>query len=609
MDKILSQINEIYSQILEVKSIIQEQDNNPHLFGGASCNFKGGPQDHAKLGRNEWFVKNAWDISGAEGTKVYSLSDATIKSVISREYNKERGEYGYSIEMQTPNDKIYYTHLSSVAPKIKQGQKIVQGELVGTIGKPAQDPEWPTHVHIALEKGDIRNLMDGYCNISVKKGDGKTSIGKTSGDTEYFYGNKDFAQLVLGDKVQLESYIKRQTNLNEVLLMAPVPIKPGFKGNFGEKRSYGSHPGTDIPIPSGTPVKAPLSGKVVSVKSDQPPCGGTIDIEYTDGLWSRFCHMKQIKVQEGDFVNRGDVVGLSGGGKNDYGRGRSTGPHLHFTLKKNGRNVDPADFMEKFDVEDITFDSEAEKEIEDLSGMTSSDSAKDKNPDFFYDNQEWAKLLSGPMNVIQNEGEVTEEKIYGDFGKDQQTRYGSVTLPKDKNEKIKSPVSGIISKGKYNPSCKNQTSISHEVDGESFTLEYCGISRVDVKVGQKVSKGTILGKTDNDVVISLFDNSGSRVYIDNYIKKEIDKTKTLTKKGIKNEPKFFYNNAWGRILGNILATPIKWFEDKYDESGKLVQKRFSSPTEKIQSDDWLSQGSPTYSKKLKEQVQKMKKML
>jgi hypothetical protein len=207
------------------------------------------------------------------------------------------------------------------------------------------------------------------------------------------------------------------------------------------------------------------------------------------------------------------------------------------------------------------------------------------------------------------ENEIKEEKVYGDFGKSQQSRYGSITLPKEKNEKIKSPVDGLITRGKFNPSCVNQISISHEMDGNIFTLEYCGISNPSVRNGNKVSKGTTLGKTDTDVTISLFDESGSRVYIDNFIKKEITKTEKLTSKGIKSEPKLYYDSAWGRILGNILTTPVRWFEDQYDETGNLKQKRWSSPTDKVQPDDWMAQGSPTYSKKLKEQIERIKRIL
>ena len=628
MDNILSNINEIYSEILKTKSLIKEQEKKLHFFGGASCTPKGGPDGHAQFTPKSWMVNRAWDIAGRDGTSVFSLDNGTIRSVQEKKYNPETKEYGWSVQMDTDGDKIYYTHLSSIGPKVKSGQKISQGDFLGKIGKPKEDPNWPTHVHVAFEKGDLSGLMDGYCNVTVKKGTGTTTVGTsnvsgTTDDSEVYYGNKSFADLVLGDKYKLESSESMKKSIKEATMMAPVPIKSGFKGNFNQVRDKGYiHPGTDIPVPSGTPVKAPLSGKVVGVKSNQHPCGGTIDIQYSDGFWSRFCHIKQINVKEGDLVNRGDVVGLSGGGKNDYGRGRSSGPHLHFTLKKDGRKVDPAQYMEKFNASDITYDSNVKPtqgsetdsdeiggEIDYSSGINAIKSTNtSSSPQIYFGNKDLANLMANSLN-IKFESEIKEEKVYGDFGKGQQSRYGSITLPKDKNDKIKSPVSGKISRGKYNPSCKNQISVSHDMDGETFTLEYCGISNPIVKNGDRVSKGTILGKTDTDVIISLFDDSGSRVYIDSYVKREIDKTKKLTSKGIKSEPKLYYNNAWGRILGNLLATPVKWFEDQYDETGQLKQKRWSSPTEKVQPDDWMAQGSPTYSKKLKEQIEKIRKIL
>ncbi len=128
-------------------------------------------------------------------------------------------------------------------------------------------------------------------------------------------------------------------------IAAPVPIPSGFKGNFAEPRESGAHPGTDIPVPSGTEVKSPMDGIVENVKDDKYPCGGTIDIDYKNGFWSRFCHMKKINVKKGDVVSQGQVVGLSGGGPNDFGKGRTTGPHLHFSLHKDGVNVNPLKYV------------------------------------------------------------------------------------------------------------------------------------------------------------------------------------------------------------------------------------------------------------------------
>lgn len=624
MDNILSSINEIYSEILRKKSLVVEQEKKLHFFGGASCKMGGGPDGHSSFNPKSWEVNRAWDIMGLEGTSVNSLDNGEVVSVNLKNYNPETKEYGYSIIVNTGMDKIYYTHLSSVGPKIKQGQRISQGDLIGKIGKPKEDPNWPSHVHVAIEKGNLNSLMDGYCNLFTKKTtDSTNSSSANTDDSKFLYGNKSFADLVLPSDIK-----NFGSPVNEAVMLAPVPIKPGFKGNFNQVRAKGYiHPGTDIPIPSGTPVKAPLSGKVVGVKANQHPCGGTIDIQYSDGFWSRFCHMKQINVKEGDVVNRGDVVGLSGGGSNDYGRGRSSGPHLHFTLKKDGRKVDPAHYMEKFNASDLTFDKsdlnqtsssdsdEIEGEVDYSSAIksinsndNSSSSSSSSSTNTLYGNSDLANFMANALN-IKLENEIKEEKVYDDFGKSPQSRYGSVTLPKDKNDKIKSPVKGMVSSGKYNPSCVNQISISHKVFKKDFTLEYCGISKPSVRKGDSISKGTVLGRTNDDVTISLFDESGSRVYIDNYIKAEIEKSKEETRRGNPTEPKFLYDNPWGQILGAILISPFKAFEDKYDQSGKMIQKRTSSPTEKNQVDDWLAQKSPTYSKKVNEQIKRIKKML
>jgi len=618
MDNILLNINEIYSEILKTKSLLKEQEKKVHIFGGANCKWGGGPDGHSSFNPKTWQVNRAWDIMGSEGTSVYAIDNGVITRVEQKKHNPETKEYGYSIQMNTDGDKIYYTHLSSISPKVKQGQKISQGDLLGKIGKPQEDPNWPSHVHVALESGDIGKLVDSYCNVILKKGTGTitggTGSASASTDNELYYGNKSFADLVLGDKFKFESVDKTEL-INEITILAPVPIKSDIKSNFGQKRKYEIHPGVDIPIPVGTKVLAPMDGVVELANFNYNGlCGATIDIDYKNGFWSRFCHMSRIDVQKGDIVKQGQVVGLSGGKENAPGAGNSGGPHLHFTLKENGKHVDPIKYINKSvepgKIDVNTSSNNVDGEIDYSSGINAlnSPNTKKTGPEIFYGNKEFADLLTKASN-IKFENEIKEENIYGDFGKSQQSKYGSITLPKEKNDKIKSPVEGIITRGKYNPSCSNQISISHDMDGEKYTLEYCGISNPSVRVGNKVSKGSILGKTNSDVTISLFDDSGSRVYIDNFIKKEITKSEKLISKGIKSEPKLYYNNSWGRILGNILTTPVRWFEDQYDETGNLKQKRWSSPTDKVQTDDWMAQGSPTYSKKLKEQIEKIKKIL
>jgi murein DD-endopeptidase MepM/ murein hydrolase activator NlpD len=103
-----------------------------------------------------------------------------------------------------------------------------------------------------------------------------------------------------------------------------------------------SHAGVDIPTGKGTPIKAPVSGKVTQATPESPVCGGTIAI--SNGKFQhRFCHCSKVDVQVGQEVSRGDIVGLSGGKKGDPGAGASTGPHLHWEKKNlaTGQLMDP----------------------------------------------------------------------------------------------------------------------------------------------------------------------------------------------------------------------------------------------------------------------------
>lgn len=133
---------------------------------------------------------------------------------------------------------------------------------------------------------------------------------------------------------------------NESKFLPPVtPFNIG--SDFNASRGYGKHGAADIPVPSGTEIHSPLDGKVLKVHDNSGNCGGTIVIDHADGYQTIFCHCKQINVSAGNLVKQGDVIGLSGGGANDKGRGRSTGPHLHFAVILNGAKIDPATVVDK----------------------------------------------------------------------------------------------------------------------------------------------------------------------------------------------------------------------------------------------------------------------
>ena len=139
--------------------------------------------------------------------------------------------------------------------------------------------------------------------------------------------NEDFKDIIQSFDLMLGD---NKSVVNEVALISPLDqtsVNSGFGQRWGRL-----HNGVDLAA-NATEVKSPADGvvEVGAIKNDS--CGGTIIINHAGGFKTGFCHMQKISVKPGDNVKQGDVIGISGGGKNDVGHGRSDGRHLHFTLK------------------------------------------------------------------------------------------------------------------------------------------------------------------------------------------------------------------------------------------------------------------------------------
>ena len=121
------------------------------------------------------------------------------------------------------------------------------------------------------------------------------------------------------------------------------PVKGRLSSPFGLKRFFNGEPrnphsGLDFAVPTGTPVRTPASGRIILV-GDYFFNGKTVFVDHGSGLISMFCHLSSIDRQEGDKVNRYDLIAKVGS------TGRSTGPHLHWNVSLNNARVDPAIFL------------------------------------------------------------------------------------------------------------------------------------------------------------------------------------------------------------------------------------------------------------------------
>lgn len=105
------------------------------------------------------------------------------------------------------------------------------------------------------------------------------------------------------------------------------------------------HSGIDISCPQGTEVWAPCAGVIANVWTDARNGGGlSLTILCEEGaLRFGFAHLSEVRVAKGDRVERWQVVALSGGEPGTEGAGRSTGPHLHMTVRamRTRKLIDP----------------------------------------------------------------------------------------------------------------------------------------------------------------------------------------------------------------------------------------------------------------------------
>jgi murein DD-endopeptidase MepM/ murein hydrolase activator NlpD len=118
---------------------------------------------------------------------------------------------------------------------------------------------------------------------------------------------------------------------------APVNAEPS--DSFGVRRTFNGklasiHMGADFRAHMGTPVRAAGSGVVVLARPMYYE-GNCVIIDHGMGLFTVSMHFSRIDVKEGQRVNTGDQLGLSGS------TGRVTGPHLHFAVRWQGANLDP----------------------------------------------------------------------------------------------------------------------------------------------------------------------------------------------------------------------------------------------------------------------------
>ena len=135
-----------------------------------------------------------------------------------------------------------------------------------------------------------------------------------------------------------------------------MPVKgdrPWLSSQFGWRKDPFTglrefHNGLDIAGAVKEPIIAPAEGKVVDAAADRY-LGKFVKIDHGDGVQTLYGHLHGFTVKKGQKVKRGQVIGYLGN------TGRSTGPHLHYSVLKDDRYVDPMEYIWDYTIKDFNF--------------------------------------------------------------------------------------------------------------------------------------------------------------------------------------------------------------------------------------------------------------
>lgn len=196
---------------------------------------------------------------------------------------------------------------------------------------------------------ELADLSDGEFNFSTDSGMGGPEVPSSSSAHE-----GDDIQIVLDrlsarveDRTQQlrlleELMLNRKVDANAALDFTPVHTGHISSG-FGRRsdpitRRIAMHSGLDFAAPQGTPIYAVGAG-VVTFSARRGAYGNMVEITHAGGYKTRYAHAHQLQVKKGDLVKKGEQIATVGT------TGRSTGPHLHLEVYRNGMAIDPARFL------------------------------------------------------------------------------------------------------------------------------------------------------------------------------------------------------------------------------------------------------------------------
>ena len=230
--------------------------------------------------------------------------------------------------------EVYFWQGGSTAVTHRSTHTYVNEALLGVdLEKAPGDYEFS--VSATMENGE-----HAECTAALTVRAGKFATESLTVQKQFVEPNERQAQRAVAEQEKLRQIFDHITP--EKLWHGPfrLPLSGGVRGtNFGKRRILNGQPrsphtGADFPAPTGTPIHATQSGRVV-LAEELYFSGNTVIIDHGLGIYSLYGHLSATDVAVGDSVKAGAVIGKVGA------TGRVTGPHLHWGVTVNKARVNP----------------------------------------------------------------------------------------------------------------------------------------------------------------------------------------------------------------------------------------------------------------------------
>ena len=282
------------------------------------------------------------DETQAEYDRIYELF---VRMMV---MNQEQGETSYlglilgsdslgDFLTQTEHVSSLLAYNKSVMDSLKENKAALEDEHLSLEAKIAVQNDT-----IATLQADMIDLQRQEDEILKKLGDLEKN--QAAAQKEYYANKKQEDQL---DK-ELEEYLaelqrKNQAKMESGDWLWPISLNDYHynSSGFGWRKLYGVwdyHRGWDLAAYRGTTISASKGGKVV-IATYHNSYGNYVVIDHGDGVSTVYAHCSKLTVSKGDVVKKGDKIGEVGT------TGNSTGNHLHFEFRLNGKFIDPFTYI------------------------------------------------------------------------------------------------------------------------------------------------------------------------------------------------------------------------------------------------------------------------